>query len=145
MILACDICAKHQGRGPLRGELVGRTDLFWVYHAPADDHGLAQLGHLFIESDRHAPYLADLSLHESAGLGRLRSRLAAGLRRELDAEFVFAAVIGRGMAHFHEHLVTRHRGTPEEVPWHSSDDAAPRVDADAVRDLARRLLPDVGD
>ena len=21
MILACDICAKHQGRGPLRGEL----------------------------------------------------------------------------------------------------------------------------
>lgn len=135
----CRVCAKHRGEGLLRGELIGRTEGFWVYHdGPADD-GRAALGHLYIESGRHVPYLADLTDAEAAELGPLRSRLAAALRAELDADFVFAAVIGRGEPHFHEHLVTRHRGTPDEVPWYDSDDAAPRATADEVHALATRL------
>jgi len=51
----CQICAKHRGEGPLGGELVTRIDGFWIYHAPAGKDGLASLGHLLIESDRHAP------------------------------------------------------------------------------------------
>jgi ATP adenylyltransferase len=135
----CPICAKHRGEGPLRGELVGRWDGFWIYHAPADEHGLASLGYLFIETDRHVPYLADLSLNEAEALGRLRTRLAAALRAATHAEFVFAAVIGRGVAHFHEHLFARFPGTPNDVPWHQSDEAAPRADQATIADLARRL------
>jgi diadenosine tetraphosphate (Ap4A) HIT family hydrolase len=140
----CAICAKHRGEGPLQGELIGRTERFWVYHAAAKEDGQAALGHLFIESNRHAPYLGDLTDAEAAELGALRSRLAAALREQLDAEFVFAAVIGRGHAHFHEHLLARHRGTPDEVPWDESDEAAPRATPDEVRELASRLRTAVG-
>jgi diadenosine tetraphosphate (Ap4A) HIT family hydrolase len=139
----CPVCAKHRGEGPLKGELIARTERFWVYHDGPGDDGRASLGHLYIESDRHAPYLADLTDAEAAELGRLRTRLAAALRAELDADFVFAAVIGRGQAHFHEHLVTRHRGTPESVRWDASDDAAPRATPDEIRDLADRLRPSI--
>jgi ATP adenylyltransferase len=140
----CEICAKHRGEGPLKGELIGRTEWFWVYHAPPEDDGRAALGHLLIESDRHAPYLADLTDAEAATLGLLRTSLARGLRAALEAEFVFAAVIGRGHAHFHEHLLARQRGTPDEIPWDRSDEAAPRADAEGMRELAHRLHAYVG-
>jgi diadenosine tetraphosphate (Ap4A) HIT family hydrolase len=135
----CQICAKHRGEGPLSGELVARLDGFWIYHAPAGDDGLASLGHLIVEIDRHAAYIDDLTADEAAALGRLRTRLARALRAELDAEHVFAAVIGRGIAHVHEHVLVRHAGTAADVPWHRSDEAAPRVDHEAVVGLARRL------
>ena len=135
----CPICLKHRGAGPLRGELIGRWDGFWVYHAPPDENGFASLGHLFIETDRHVPYLADLAADEAEALGRLRTRAAAALRADTQAEFVLAAVIGRGVAHFHEHLFARFPETPAEVPWHQSDEAAPRADRRAVADLVRRL------
>jgi ATP adenylyltransferase len=135
----CQICAKHVGEGPLKGELVGRWDGFWVYHAPPGDDGHAPLGYLFIETDRHAPYLADLTDDEAAALGRLRARLASALREALEAEFVFSAVIGTGVPHFHEHLLARHRGTPADVPWHASDEAAPRATESEVARLAVNL------
>lgn len=135
----CVICTKHRSEGPLKGELVGRRDGFWVYHAPPADDGLAPLGELIIESDRHAPYLADLTDAEAAALGRLRSRLAAALRDELGVELVFSAAIGRSVPHFHEFLFPRHLGVPPEIPWHRSDDAGPHADADTVSDLVGRL------
>jgi diadenosine tetraphosphate (Ap4A) HIT family hydrolase len=139
----CPICQKHAGEGPLRGELVGRFGAFWIYHGPPGDDGRARLGHLFIESDRHAPYLADLTPAEAADLGPLRTRLAAALRTATDADYVLAAVIGTGIDHFHEHVFARHRGTPPDVPWHESDEAAPLVDQAAVAALARRLAADL--
>jgi ATP adenylyltransferase len=139
----CPICAKHRGEGPLRGELIGRWEGFWVYHAPPDDEGLTSLGYLFVESDRHVPYLADLSNEEAAALGRLRTRLAGALRDAVGAEFVFTAVVGRGVAHFHEHVFARFRETPAEVPWHKSDEAAPRAAQATIANLARRLAGDL--
>lgn len=135
----CQICAKHRGEGPLGGELVGRWDGFSVYHAPPAADGTAALGYVFIETDRHAPHLEDLTDGEAAALGRLRSRLARALVRELDAENVFSAVIGRGVPHFHEHVFVRHRGTAAEVQWDASPDVAPRADPATVRDLASQL------
>jgi ATP adenylyltransferase len=135
----CPICAKHRGEGPLRGELVAQTNGFSIYHAPPGDDGNAPLGYLFIESDRHAVYLDDLTDEEAEAVGRLRTQLAAALRAELNPEHVFTAVMGRSEPHFHEHVVCRHRGTPQDVPWHRSDDFAPRANADEVADLARRL------
>jgi ATP adenylyltransferase len=135
----CAICAKHRGEGSLKGQLVGRYDGFWVYHGQPGADGLAALGHLVIESDRHAPYLADLTDSEAAALGRLRSRVARVLQDELGVPFVFTAVIGRHIAHFHEHLLPRHPGVPEDVPWHQSDEAGPQADTEAVAELAQRL------
>ena len=139
MTADCLICAKHRGEGPLGGERIARLDGFWVWHAPPGDDGTAPLGYLIIESDRHLGYVADLSEDEAAALGRLRTRLAQALRAEVGPEFVFAAVIGTGVAHFHEHLFCRHPGTSADVPWYESDEAGPRVDREFVAELARRI------
>jgi ATP adenylyltransferase len=135
----CDICLRHRGRGPLSGQLIGRSDGFWVYHAMADKDGMARLGWLFIESDRHVPYLADLNADEAAALGVLRTRLANALRKEVNAELVLTFVIGMGIAHFHEHLVPRSAATPREVPWYESDEALPKAEPSRVAELAHRL------
>jgi ATP adenylyltransferase len=135
----CLICAKHRGQGPLGGELVARLDGFWLWHAPPGADGRAALGHLIIESDRHLPYLDDLDDREAAALGRIRTEAARALRAELSPTHVFAAVIGQRVAHFHEHLICRFPDTADEVPWHASDEAAPRVDTAEITALARRL------
>jgi len=135
----CAICAKHRGEGPMTSQLVGRYDEFWVYHGQPGADGLAALGHLVIETDRHAPYLADLTDPEAASLGRLRSRVARALQSELEVPFVFTAVIGRHIPHFHEHLLPRHPSVPPEMPWHQSDEAGPQADAKTVAELAVRL------
>jgi ATP adenylyltransferase len=139
----CAICAKHLGQGPLKGELVGRTLLFWVWHVPPADNGMTRVGHLIIESDRHVPYLADLNDDESTELGRLRTRLAHALREALDADFVVATVIGFGVAHFHEHLSGRPHREPANVGWYDSDELLEAGDDAAVRDLVDKLRPAV--
>jgi diadenosine tetraphosphate (Ap4A) HIT family hydrolase len=140
----CVICLKHHGGGPLAGELIGRTGGFRIYHAMADDEGNARLGWLFIEIERHVPYLADLSDAEASTLGTLRTRLARALRHELGAEFVLSFVIGLGVAHFHEHVVPRMQGTSSDVAWYDSDEVLPQADATEVADLARRLRATLG-
>ena len=73
----------------MKSELVGRYDGFWVYHGQPGADGLAALGHLVIESDRHVPYLADLSDAEAAALSlqstprgtlRVHSRTLFGIK-----------------------------------------------------------------
>ncbi|MBA2569827.1 MAG: histidine triad (HIT) protein [Chloroflexi bacterium] len=135
----CIICAKHRGEGPLGGELVAAADGFRVYHASPAEDGRASLGHLFIETERHVAYVTELTDDEAGALGRLRTRLARALMDETSVERTFAMVIGTSVAHFHEHVMARHTGTPKEVPWYRSHEAAPRADVATVRDLARRL------
>jgi ATP adenylyltransferase len=135
----CTICAKHRGEGPVGGELVAHLDGVRVYHAPPDETGLAPLGYLFLETDRHAPYVADLTAEEAAALGRIRTVLARAVRDECGTEFTFTMVVGLGVAHFHEHLVPRYPDTPQDLPWHQSGRAAPRGDREQVHALARRL------
>ena len=135
------ICAKHRRDGPLKGELIGRTTLFWVWHGPPEDEGRTRLGHLIVESDRHARYLADLTDEEAAELGRLRTRLARALRDALGAEYVLAAVIGLGVAHFHEHIYARPTREPVDVAWHASDELLDLVDDAALRLLTETLRP----
>jgi ATP adenylyltransferase len=135
----CVICLKHQERGPLTGQLVGRAEGFRIYHAQPDDQGFSPFGWLFIESERHVPYLTDLNEDEATAVGGLRTRLARALRDELDAEYVLTFVLGLGVAHFHEHLVPRMPGVPKDVPWHSSDETLRKADVTEVRELAERV------
>ncbi|MCC5949919.1 MAG: hypothetical protein JJT89_15810 [Nitriliruptoraceae bacterium] len=92
----CLICAKHRGEGPLVGEVVASLDGIRVSHAPSGDDGTAPLGSLFIETDRHVAYVADLTADEAAAVGRVRTVLARGLREACDTEFTFATVVQQG-------------------------------------------------
>jgi len=137
----CPICAKHRGEGPLVGPLVWEDEHCLVFHRPAGEDGTTVLGYLFVETRRHVPYLTDLDDIEAAAVGRTVRRAALGLRAELDADFVFSAIVGTGVAHFHQHVLARHPGTPAEYGWMASHDwpGAPRGTTPVIADLCRRI------
>jgi diadenosine tetraphosphate (Ap4A) HIT family hydrolase len=137
----CPICAKHRGEGPLVGPIVWEHEHFLAFHAPLREDGTAFLGYLFLETRRHVPYLADLNDDEAEAIGRAARRLARGLRAELNADFVFSAIVGTGVAHFHQHLFARYPGTPAEYGWMAGDEwpGAPRGTEREVKDLCGRL------
>jgi ATP adenylyltransferase len=135
----CAICQKHVGEGPLKGVLVGRTVRFWVWHAPPEADGRTRLGHLIVESDSHVPYLADLTDEAAAELGQLRTALARALRDALSAEYVMAAVIGMGVAHFHEHIFARPSRQRDDVDWYDSDQLLELADEAELERLSERL------
>lgn len=139
----CPICAKHRGEGPLVGPLVWEDEHCLVFHKAAGEQGSGFLGHLFIETRRHAPYLSDLSDAEAVSIGRAAARAARGLRAELNADFVFSAIVGRGVAHFHQHVFARHPGTPDEYGWMHGDQwpQGPRGNAARIAELCVLLRP----
>jgi len=140
----CPICAKHRGEGPLvGGPLVWEDEHLLVFHRPPDVTGRVFLGYLFIETRRHVPYLDQLTDAEAAAVGWTAARAAAALRSELDLEHVFAVIVGSGVAHFHQHVFARHRGTPAEFGWMDGDewDGAPYGGPPELADLTDRLRP----
>ena len=133
----CLICAKHLGSGPLSGPVVFADDLVVVSHRPGE-----VLGYLFVETRRHVAALDLLTVAEAEAVARAVRLAAVGLRAELDPEFVFSAVAGRSVAHFHQHVFVRHRGTPEELAWTEVEWAgAPRGDAAELCVRLRRHFP----
>ena len=108
----CLICAKHQGHGPLVGPVVWTDSVVVVSHRPA-----GVLGHLFVETRRHVATLDELTVGEAEAVARAVRLVARALRAELDPEFVFSMIAGLSVAHFHQHVFVRHRGTPAELPW----------------------------
>lgn len=138
---SCPICAKHRGEGPLGGPLVWAGEQVVVYHRPLGEDGTTVLGHLFVETARHVPYVDELTEPEAAAVGIAVSRSARSLRAELAAAHVFSAVIGTGVAHFHQHVFARHPGTPGTHSWMDSHDwpGAPRGGEAELADLCQRL------
>lgn len=138
--IACPVCAGHRGEGDLVAPVVWRDGLVWVKHLVNRAMPVV-LGHLLVETDRHAPFVDSLTDEESAAVGRAVRDAARALRSELDIEAVHAMVINTRLEHFHEHVVVRHRGTPEEYSWHQVDEwsDAPRGDASDVVNLCERL------
>jgi ATP adenylyltransferase len=137
---ACPICAAHRGEGDLDHPVVWRDDLLWVKHL-VNRPTPVTLGHLLVETDRHAPHLDSLTKEESQAIGRAIRDSARALRAELDVDAVHAMVINTGCEHFHEHVVVRHRGTPPEYSWHQVDEwpDAPKGEASEVAMLCERL------
>jgi diadenosine tetraphosphate (Ap4A) HIT family hydrolase len=112
-----------------------------ISHRPVGDDGTAILGYLYVESRRHAPYLADLTGTAAETIGRAVRRVALGLRTELNADFVFSAIVGMHVPHFHQHLFVRHAGTPAEHGWMTGDQwpDAPRGTTSDLVELCSRL------
>ena len=94
------------------------------------------LGYAFVESRRHAPYMDDLTDAEAEVVGRVTTRLARGLRSELNIASVHSFVAGIGVAHFHQHVFVRHIGSPEQYAWWQQWPDAPQGD---IKALANRL------
>jgi len=139
--LDCPICAKHRGEGPLVGPKVWEDEHLLIFHRPVGEDGTTVLGYLYVETRRHVPYLADLTDREAEAVGRVVRRAAVALRTELAADFVFSAVVGMGIAHFHQHLFVRHADTPAKYGWMAGDQwpDAPRGTAPMIVGLCNRL------
>ncbi len=107
-----------------------------MFHAPGP-----ALGHLFVETRRHAPSVADLTDDEASAVGLVTTVLARALRAERWVVSVHTALAGIAIAHYHQHVLARTLGTPADVPWHASDDwpGAHRGSDDDIALLCRRL------
>lgn len=136
----CLVCAAHRGEGPLVAPLVWGDELVVVTHLPAGTER-TMLGHLLVETRRHAAYLDGLTEDEASAVGRAVRAAAIGLRAELAIEAVHSAVINQRLEHFHQHVLVRHQGTPDEYEWHRVDEwlGAPSGDAVEVAHLCGRL------
>ncbi|RSN22815.1 histidine triad (HIT) protein [Streptomyces sp. WAC 05977] len=127
--MECAICAKHRGEGPLVGPVVWADDTVVVSHRPGDFPG-----YLFVETRRHVAALDELTPEEVTAVSQAAWRAARGLRAELTPEHVFSAIAGRSVAHFHQHVFVRYRGTPSELGWMDGPSwtGAPAVDIHAL-------------
>jgi histidine triad (HIT) family protein len=104
------------------GGPVAEGDLILVSHivtpdALGRDGTTAYLGHLFVEPRRHAAGMADLTDAEARSVGLWCTRASRALREVVQAEQVYAYVIGDGVPHLHVHLLARYPGTPREYWW----------------------------
>ncbi|MEC3915747.1 HIT family protein [Nocardia sp. CDC160] len=134
----CLICEKHRGTGRLVGPVIYGDGLVVVTHRPLSE-GIPMPGYLFVETVRHAPTLADLSDTEAAAVGWAVRRAAYALRTELSPDYVFSAITGRSVAHFHQHVFVRPAGTPDTVSWFDSWADGPRMDESTLGLLCERL------
>lgn len=141
MSAGCLICAKHRGEGPLVGPRVWQDEHVAVFHRPTGEDGTTVLGYLFVETHRHTPFLDELAEAEATAVALATWRAAKGLRAELDAAYVFSAIVGRGVPHFHQHVFARHAGTPDEIRWDESHawPDAPRGGPPELAALCQRL------
>jgi len=138
----CFVCRKHRGEVAVLGGVIYEDDLVHISHAqPWGDERDHYLGHVFVESQRHAPELADLIDAEAAAVGRCISRIARALMHTEGAEHVYVFVIGDGVPHVHVHVIGRYPGAPREY-WGPRVDEwpeAPRGGAAEIKMVADRL------
>jgi histidine triad (HIT) family protein len=94
------------------------------HYPPLEEEGNPRpyLGHLLVVTRRHVARFGELTADESATVGRMAARLARALTETGGADWVYSAVVGNAVPHFHLHLLPRYPGTPRDVPWHSVDE-----------------------
>jgi len=138
----CLVCRELRGDVTVPGGFLLRDGAVTAFHLPPlDEHGSPYLGHLLIVTHRHVARLGDLSDEESAAVGRTATRLARALTEAGGAEWVYSAVIGTGVPHFHLHLIPRYPDTPRAVPWHEVNQwvGARRGGADEIAEFVELL------
>jgi histidine triad (HIT) family protein len=142
----CYVCRKHQGQEEMPGGPIYQDELVCASHVRLPPEGRAYLGWCLVEPRRHAPGLADLDDAEAKAVGWLAARLSRALKAELQAEHVYAFVLGDRVPHLHIHLIPRHAGAPEEY-WGMRVDEwpdAPKGDGVEITRLVTRLRTRLG-
>jgi histidine triad (HIT) family protein len=121
----CLVCRELGGDIPVPGGLLWREKDAVAFHVPpVEEIGNARpyLGHLLVVTQRHVASLGEPTPEETAAVGRAAARLAKALVDAGGAEWVYSAVIGTGVPHFHLHLLPRFAGTPRDLPWRAVDE-----------------------
>ncbi len=137
----CLVCRELEGDIELPGGLLWEDENAVAFHTPPlDGNSEPYLGHCLVVTRRHVDHLGDLTVAEAESVARASQALAGALRAE-GAERVHVAVIGLGVAHFHQHLYPRYPDVPPGTPWMSVDELleAPHGDGAAIAALAGRL------
>jgi diadenosine tetraphosphate (Ap4A) HIT family hydrolase len=137
----CLICQQVTGEFEMPGGPLWEDGNVVAFHIPPTEGNPAPyLGHLLVLTRRHVDHLGDLTEFEAESVARASRTLAAALREE-GVERVHVAVIGLGMAHFHQHLYPRYPGMPPDVPWINVDELpdAPHGGPDEIRAFVERL------
>ncbi len=138
----CLVCRKHRGDIAVPGGIIYEDDLIFVSHAQLlggeKDH---YLGHVFVETKRHVPELADLTAQEAQAVGLYVSRVAKALLQTEGMEHVYSFFIGDGTPHVHVHVIGRYPGAPREYWGPKVDDwpGAPRGSEAEIAQVAARL------
>ena len=131
----CLVCRELRGEVAIPGGFLWEDEAAVAFHVPpVPGSERRYLGHLIVVTRRHVARLGDLDDAEAAAVGRISARLARALIEVAGADWVYSAVIGTGVAHFHQHLLPRYRDTPKDVAWHAVDewDGAQLGDANAI-------------
>jgi histidine triad (HIT) family protein len=133
----CIICRKQRGEIQVPGGAIYQDDLVYIGHAQiSPDQTTTYLGYLFLEPQRHAPGLADLTDSEAQRLGLMVARFSRELKTSLGAEHVYAFVLGDGVPHLHIHLIPRYPGAPREY-WGIYVDEWPEAPRGGAEEIAR--------
>jgi len=132
----CLVCRKQRGELPVPGGAIYEDHLVFISHAPLfGDETEHYIGHIFLETKRHVPELADLSDEEAREVGLWSDRTARALIAALGMEHVYAFFISDGVPHVHLHLTGRYPGAPREY-WGPRVDEWPDAPKGGVEQLA---------
>jgi diadenosine tetraphosphate (Ap4A) HIT family hydrolase len=137
----CLVCQEVAGEFPVPGGLLWADEHAVGFHIPpVEGNERPYLGHLLVVTRRHVDHLGDLTDAEAASVQRASRQLGAALRAE-GIERVHLAVIGLGIAHFHQHVYPRYPGVPEGTNWMRVDQlpGAPHGGAAEIDELGARL------
>jgi diadenosine tetraphosphate (Ap4A) HIT family hydrolase len=137
------VCRELSGEVSLPGGFLHEDELVAAFHVVSVERPEepVYLGHLLVVTKRHVPRLGDLTESEAAAVSVAATRLARVLVNKGGADWVFSAVIGTGVPHFHYHLVARYPETPRDLPWHQVDEweGAPRGGSNEIAAFVERL------
>lgn len=135
----CFFCERLAHASAIPGGAIFEDELLHASHW--FDGGPEYLGHLVLQTKRHAPGVADLTDEEARRVGLVATRLARALKATVGAEKVYAYVFAEAVPHYHQLLTARYPGVPKEY-WRLNLGEwpdAPRGDANAVAEVARRV------
>src|SRR5215472_15698828 len=142
----CLGCRELEGAVDVPGGFLWDAPLAIAFHIPPLP-GLNPrpfLGHLLVVTRRHVARYGDLTPDEASAIGRVASRLARALTDFGGADWVYSAVIGTGVPHFHQHLISRYPGTPRDLPWHDEWKYGPHGGAREIAELSEKLRAGLG-
>ncbi len=138
----CLVCRKHRGEIAVPGGFIYENDLISISHAQLlGEERTHYLGHVFVETRRHVPELADLAAEEAQAIGLWVSRAAQALMQAEGMEHVYSFFIGDGVPHVHVHVIGRRPGAPREYWGPGVDDwpDAPRGGEAEIAQVTARL------
>jgi len=136
----CLFCRIQQGLIPIAGGPIYEDELIYAHHFHTDEWP-AYLGHLLVETKRHTPDFAALTVSESQAIGLLIAHLSKALKVCVGAEKIYVTFYGEATPHLHIHLTARYPNAPARyLRWNIEDwPDAPKGSGDDIAALSERL------